>query len=274
MTTDATAEASPEHWVGRLSQAIDKVAVTVLFAAVIVPLFVIFANVVTRSALNVPLLWTDEVAKISLASLAFIGGAMAYRRGHQAYIRVFIQSLGPSERAALVVFLELTVLSIAIFTGIVSWSVVVARWDELTPVLQMRSTWLSLPLTIGMALVVFTSIERLIAAPRPLLVRVGLVFCALVVIIMASRGIWLPWFRGDNALFLTLGLFFFSLILGLPVGFALMLGTLAYLYSSGAAPIMALPQNMVDGTGHLFCSPCPSSSWPASSWIRVVSAPG
>ena len=39
---------------------------------------------------------------------------------------------------------------------------------------------------------------------------------------MASRGIWLPWFRGDNALFLTLGLFFFSLILGLPVGFALM----------------------------------------------------
>jgi tripartite ATP-independent transporter DctM subunit len=250
MTAEATAEAGSEHGGGRLSQAIDKTAVAVLLAAILVPLVVIFANVVSRSAFNVPLLWTDEVAKISLASLAFIGGAIAYRRGHQAYIRIFIHSLGPDERAALVVFIELTVLAIAIFTGIVSWSVVVARWDELTPVLQMRSTWLSLPLTIGMALVVFTSVERLLAAPRHLLVRMGLVFCALVVIIMVSRGTWLPWFRGDNALVITLGLFFVSLLLGLPVGFALMLGTLTYLYVSGAAPIMALPQNMVDGTGH------------------------
>ena len=127
MTTEATAAAGSQHRGGRLSEAIDKAAVAVLLAAILVPLVVIFANVVTRSAFSVPLLWTDEVAKISLASLAFIGGAIAYRRGHQAYIRLFIQSLGPSERAALVVFIELTVLSIAIFTGIVSWSVVVAR---------------------------------------------------------------------------------------------------------------------------------------------------
>ena len=139
------------------------------------------------------------MAKISLASLAFIGGAIAYRRGHHAHIRLFIQRLEPGKRAALVVFLELTVLALAIFTGIVSWRVVVARWDELTPVLQMRSTWLSLPLTIGMALVVFTSIERLIqfmdVAPG-----IGFAFLCGRRRHHARRGIWLPGFE-DNVCF-------------------------------------------------------------------------
>jgi len=89
MTTHTTVDdAAPAA--GRLSRSIDYMAIGILLAAVVVPLVVIFANVVLRSAFSIPLLWTDEVAKVSLASLAFIGGAVAYRRGHHAHIRLFI----------------------------------------------------------------------------------------------------------------------------------------------------------------------------------------
>ena len=36
-------------------------------------------------------------------------------------------------------------------------------------------------------------------------------------------------------------------LLGLPVGFALILGTLLFLYAGGLIGMIALPQNMVDG---------------------------
>jgi tripartite ATP-independent transporter DctM subunit len=250
MTTDAIVEPAPAHDAGRLSRAIDRASVALLLLAVVFPLVTIFANVVLRSVFEIPLLWTDEVAKASLATIAFIGGAVAYRRGHHAYIRMFMDMLPATRKAVLTVFLQFIVLALALITAILSWGVLEARWHELTPVVQMRSTWLALPLTIGMALIVFTAAERLLAAPRSTVLQVGAIFCVTVAIIMLTRSSWSPWFAGDNALFLTLGLFFASLIIGLPVGFALMLGTLTYLYASGAAPVMALPQNMADGTGH------------------------
>jgi len=250
MSTNPTTAAGHELIPGRFSRLLDNVCAATILAAMAVPLTVIFANVVTRSAFDLPLVWTDEVAKISLATLAFIGGAIAYRRGHHAQIRLLIQRLPESQRQGLALFTEFAVLALAAFTCVISWGVVVARWEELTPVLQMRSTWLSLPLTIGMAVIVATSVERILAAPRAQALRIALIFCAILAVIVLSRGLWLPFFRGDNVLYLTLGLFFVALMLGLPVGFALMLGTLVYLYASGEAPIMALPQNMIDGTGH------------------------
>lgn len=249
MTADTLGHAAQAP-AGALSRFIDSAAVVVLVAAVLFPLLVIFGNIVLRSAFDYPLLWTDEAAKASLAVLAFIGGAVAYRRGHHAHIRLFTQMLSEKPRAILYIGIEYVVLILALITGYLSVGVLIARWEEFSPVLQMRSTWLSLPLTIGMALLAFTSVERLIAARRSSVILIGLIFCLVAGVVVLGKGVWMPWFRGDNVIVLTLSLFFLGLILGLPVAFSLMLGTLTYLYVSGAAPVMALPQNMLDGTGH------------------------
>ena len=45
-------------------------------------------------------------------------------------------------------------------------------------------------------------------------------------------------------------LFFGAVLLGLPVSFAMLLATLIYLQFTDAAPPIAVPQNMVDGTGN------------------------
>ncbi len=45
-------------------------------------------------------------------------------------------------------------------------------------------------------------------------------------------------------------LFFGTVLLGLPVSFAMLLSTLIYLTMTDAAPVIAVPQNMIDGTGN------------------------
>jgi tripartite ATP-independent transporter DctM subunit len=56
---------------------------------------------------------------------------------------------------------------------------------------------------------------------------------------------------GPNAsLLIMITLFFAAVLLGLPVSFAMLLATLVYLQTTDAAPLVAVPQNMVDGTGN------------------------
>ena len=69
---------------------------------------------------------------------------------------------------------------------------------------------------------------------------------------------------GDNAsIIAALVLFFAAIFAGVPVGFVLLLAAAAYMWASGAATLVVLPQTMVErAPGTSFFSPFPSSSWP------------
>ncbi len=125
-----------------------------------------------------------------------------------------------------------------------------ARWQELTPILQIHATWYAVPLIAGMVVLALTAVERLLALHRPTVLAVGAAFGAAVIALALTRDHWRAWFSGDAALGLALGLFFGTVLIGLPVGFALLLGTIGFLYVSGTVPMIALAQNMVDGTGN------------------------
>lgn len=234
----------------RLGSIIDGTLNVILGVALIGELGIVFFNVVARSLFDAPLLWSDEAAKLALSTIAFLGGAAAYRGGHHAFIRTLLAALPVPYRRGCVVLLDLLVLAIAVITTLSSWPLLIARWDELTPILQMHGTWIALPLTLGMLVLFLTAIEHLAAQHRPTVVVVTSGFLALVAILALTRDHWLPLFSGDASLSLALGLFFATILIGVPVGFALLLGTFTYLYASGAAPMVALPQNMVDGTGN------------------------
>ena len=234
----------------RLGSIVDGILNLALGVALLSELGVVFANVFGRSLLDLPILWSDEAAKLALSTIAFLGGAAAYRRGHHAFIRTLLAALAVPYRRACLILVDLLVLTVAVVAGFSSWPLLVARWEELTPILQMHATFIALPLSLGMLVLAFTAIEHLIAQHRATLVVVGTAFLAIVSILAASREQWLPWLSGDASLTLALALFFATVLIGLPVGFALLLGTFAFLYCSGSAPMVALPQNMVDGTGN------------------------
>ncbi|MGH7707188.1 MAG: TRAP transporter large permease, partial [Vulcanimicrobiaceae bacterium] len=67
------------------------------------------------------------------------------------------------------------------------------------------------------------------------------------VLIILTRAAWMGAFVGAVPITLALVLFMTTVLIGFPVGFALIFSTLLYLYPSTSTPLLALPQNLSDG---------------------------
>ncbi len=235
----------------RLSAALDGALQGILALAVLGELGVVLANIVSREFFDLPLLWTQEAAEMALTTIAFLGGALAYRRGGHAAIRMVIEALPVGPRQACEALLDLIVLSVAVTTGLSSLTLFVARWEQLTPILYMRVSWFGLPLLVCMVVLAVTAIERLGVRHRAASVlQVGVPFGALVLLLVLTKDTWRPWLAGAAPLALALGLFFITVLIGLPVGFSLLLGAIGYLYVKGTVSMVALAHNMVNGVGN------------------------
>jgi tripartite ATP-independent transporter DctM subunit len=80
-----------------------------------------------------------------------------------------------------------------------------------------------------------------------------------LVIWISSVPAWRP---GNGAMLaIMLILFFATVMLGLPVSFSMLLGTILFLQITDAAPLIAAAQNTVDGTGHFILLTLPFFIW-------------
>jgi tripartite ATP-independent transporter DctM subunit len=243
---DPIAARGPSAWL----RGVDFAAKAVLATALLGELAAIFLNVIARTFFATAFLWTDEVAKLALSTLAFIGGAVAFAYGQHSYVRFILNRLGQRAACVCLVVCDFLVLLIAAVTALASIPLLQSRWTELTPILQIQASWIVAPLSVSMLLLIVYSVNRLLAADRVAVVIAGAILTLVIVGAFALRSIWLPMISGDAAIFPALALLFVGIFGGLPVGFALILSTMVYLWISGTVPMVALPQNMVDGTGN------------------------
>jgi TRAP-type C4-dicarboxylate transport system permease small subunit len=96
-----------------------------------------------------------------LSILAFIGGAVAYRRRDHAFVRIVLNLVpAPIERICLVLS-DVIVLFVVSLTGIASVEFIASSWSELTPILQLPAALIALPLPLGMALLALHAIDNL-----------------------------------------------------------------------------------------------------------------
>lgn len=226
---------------------LDVVVDLVVGAALIGELLTVITDVVGRAFFDSPLLWTDEVSSLALSVIAFIGGAIAYRREQHVFIRTIVDRMPEQPRRACYAFVDWLVLFIAVVCFWASLNLLSARWDELTPILEMRGTWLALPLTIGMVVLGIYALIRLHEQPLRAVLTGGGAAAACVATVMIIHSLWLPDLSTGTAVIVALAAVLLTALLGLPIGFALILGTMLFLYSGGLVSMVALPQNMVDG---------------------------
>src|SRR5260370_3813428 len=217
---------------------VNALAHAVVAIVLIGELAAVFANVISRSLFDTAFLWTDEVAKLSLSTLAFVGGAIAYGHGHHGFVRVGVNALGPRLRDACLVASDLAVLLVAALTRSASIFLIEIRWDELTPILQMPAAWIVVPLSASMVLLMFYAGRRLLRARRAIVAAVGGIGAVVLTLALATRPAWLPWFAGAGAVAAALAAFFVTIFGGLPVGFALLLSTAVYLWLAATGPMV------------------------------------
>jgi tripartite ATP-independent transporter DctM subunit len=231
-------------------RALGGLAEAIVVAALLGELVLVIANVVARVFFQRSFLWSDEIARLVLSILAFVGGAVAYRRRDHAQVRVIL-SLTPKriERVCLALA-EVIVFVVSGLVCLVSVSFIASSWAERTPILQAPAALIALPLPVGATLMAIFAASHVWREHGRLSLVVAASFLAATALAAASSGAWLPLVGDDGPIICALILFFAAIFAGAPVGFVLLFASAAYLWTSGASPLMTLPQTMVNGTGN------------------------
>lgn len=231
-------------------RAIDAMAEGFVVAALLGELVLVLANVIARAYFHHSFLWADEVARLSLSILAFVGGAIAYRRGDHAFVRVFLNLFPPHLERCCLALSDLVVLFVSILTGICSIEFIASSWGERTPIFQVPAALIALPLPLGLMLLAIYATNNLLRKNWRIAGAVALTIAAAAICAVLLREVWLTRFGGDGAIILALVLFFVAICAGVPVGFVLLLATASYLWATDAPSFVVLPQTMSSGTGN------------------------
>lgn len=114
------------------------------------------AQVFWRYALELPLQWSEEVARYCFVWVTFLGAAalMRQREGHPA-IDALVLSVGPGVRRAMIALSRLMIIigSLAIAVG--GFRMVQLQWHQLSPSLEIPMAWIYASMLLGPLIGIF-----------------------------------------------------------------------------------------------------------------------
>jgi len=146
----------------RVVRGIAHAATVVAATALLIELAVILVGILGRTLMGQGPLWADEASRLALAIIAFIGGAAAYRGAHHTAVRLVTGRMRHGTRLAVGAGIEWLVLIVTAASAWQSLALLTASWDNVTPILQISTGWIVLPVTIGLTLIVLFAAERLL----------------------------------------------------------------------------------------------------------------
>jgi tripartite ATP-independent transporter DctM subunit len=225
---------------------IEQFAEIVVVLALAGELVAMFGNVIARSVFGAPLLWSLEVGELALVVLTFVGGAIAYPRNEHMALRAVVERLPQRWHAAIDTFACWQVLAMALVGGWLAWQMMLSRWDERTPYLGLSAIWFALPMIFGMALLGTFAVRRALLQPWRRAAGSAIALALVLVALMTLSTMLGPLARA-YALAATFALFTLQMLLGVPIGFVLLMATLLYLNASHAVPLSVVPINMQSG---------------------------
>jgi len=231
-------------------EALRRFAEATVVFALLGELFVVLANVAARFFFERSFLWSDEVARLLLSVLAFVGGAVAYQRREHAQVRVLLNLAPRGVERVCLALADVMVFFLSGLVCVVSMSFVAASWSEHTPILQAPAGLIALPLPIGAVLIALFAAAHAWSRHGALSLVIAGIFLAVAGGAAASDSLWVPLLDDDGPIVAALALFFVAIFAGVPVGFVLLLASVVYLWMGAASPLVILPQTMVNGTGN------------------------
>lgn len=117
------------------------------------------------------LVWMDEVIRIAVVWLTFLGSAVGIRRNAHFVIDLLVGALPPGAGrvARRGIWLAVTfVVLILVWTG---WQLAVIAMDRVYPITRVRQTWAFAAVPLGGVLMLVFLIEQLVAPPLKIAVK-------------------------------------------------------------------------------------------------------
>jgi tripartite ATP-independent transporter DctM subunit len=232
---------SGSHWIVASLLALSDATAAILLAA---DLLVVCGSVLLRFLFNAPVEWADDVARGLMVGSSFFGAASALARAENLGVAFFIDMLPAGARRVVDCMGALLVTVIA---GYVAFNAMKLGWLTTG---QTSGSGLPLELTfypMGVGALFMTIFAAELFGSRPVRdVIAGTVATGLI------AGLYLAWdFVAPASVpssgALMLAGFFITLFGGLPIGFALALAALIFIWVEGTLPGVIFAQQMARG---------------------------
>jgi tripartite ATP-independent transporter DctM subunit len=221
--------------------AVSDAVAAILLAA---DLMVVCGSVLLRFLFNAPVEWSDDVARGLMVGSSFFGAASAVARAENLGVAFFVEMLPAAVRR---VVDAVGALLVPVIAGYVSFNAIKMGWltTGQTSGSGLPLEWTFYPMGIGALLMTIFAIE--LFCKRSIRDMIAGVITTGVIV-----GLYLAWdFLAPDTVpssgTLMLAGFFITLFGGLPIGFALALAALTFIWVEGTLPGVIFAQQMARG---------------------------
>jgi tripartite ATP-independent transporter DctM subunit len=218
---------------------------------VVAEIVVLFAGVVARYVVQLPLIWSDELASILFLWLAMLGSVVAFRRSEHMRMTAVVASAGPTLRAYLEVVATCAALAFLLLIVVPSYQYAYEESFITTPALQISNSWRAAALPFGICLMVLFALLRLLRVGDTKVVIQAVLSVAAVVGLFWLASPYLRPLGNLNLVIFFVGVVGFCVFAGVPIAFAFGLAIFGYLALTTRTPLMVLVGRMDEGMSHL-----------------------
>lgn len=206
----------------------------------------ILVSVIARSVFNTPLVWSDEIIGLMFLWLTMFGAANALRRQDHMRMTTLVSRLPPLWRARLnAIGVAAPALMLALLIG-PACQYAANQWYVQTPALGLPDSFRAGAMPVGAGLMLLVCLLRLARYGwRELVVAAAVLVCG--ALLFAAAAPLLGDIGNWNLLVFFVGLLAFCVLAGVPIAFCFGLCTVAYLLTTGGAPLAVVPGSMDQG---------------------------
>jgi tripartite ATP-independent transporter DctM subunit len=239
--TGAAPPAAGRHRIMAFLLALSDAIAAILLAA---DLLVVCGSVLLRFLFNAPVEWADDVARGLMVGSSFFGAASALARSENLGVAFFADMLSIRVRP---VVDSVSAVLVTVIAGYVAFNAI-----KLGGLTAGQTTGSGLPLELtfypmGIGALFMTAFALDIFRARPVRDMIaGIVTTALIVGLYLAWDALAPLSVPSSGVLMLIG-FFVTLFGGLPIGFALALAALIFIWVEGTLPGVIFAQQMARG---------------------------
>ena len=234
------------RWLSLPLSWVDVALTVILGATLAVEVGVMFANAMSRAFAGGAIIWSSEIANLSLAILIFGGAASAYRRGEHMAVTALIDRFRSGQRALVDAFNEWLVLALSLAIAVFSLRLIPLTSVTRSLVLHIPQSWPTYAMSIGMFITAAFAFERL--AQRSLRAAIVSLPFALAVVLACVEvpKYWLP---TTDQTGIVVAIVFAVLVLGgLPIAFVFAAAAFTFNGLGVLGPPSTVPYNTLQGS--------------------------
>jgi tripartite ATP-independent transporter DctM subunit len=223
--------------------ACEHVAGFVLAADVLV----VFASVIWRYFLHAPLLWAEEIARALMVTQTFLGAAAALGRAQHVGIDSFRGLFPALWRPAVVQLCHWVIVAVSVALFLSACALLADSRSQTTPFGLPQSIYV-FPLVAGSLLMILYGTAAALAGPR------DSVWTTLAGGLMLALAVWgwntlVPLHPIAPIVLLSVA-FVLSVVIGVPIAFALAFSALLYFLTEPSLPMLVYSQQILAGMDH------------------------